>query len=196
LRWIATAASGPFSPQCREGQQPTRTVPNLDGKRLATLSRDQTVKVWDAQTGQEILTLKVLASWWGSVVFSPDGKRLASSNDPPNPLGSGEAKVWDAQSGEELLILKGHSAPVKRVVFSPDGKRLVTGAGSNSPFPGVGELKVWDALTGQELLTLDGRCGPSGDVAFSTDGHRLAGRGRDGTVKIWDATPLPAKPKP
>ena len=53
---------------------------------------------------------------------------------------------------------------------------------------------VWDVLTGQELLTLDGHSGPFHDVAFSPDGHRLVGRGRDGTVKIWDATPLPEKP--
>jgi WD40 repeat protein len=76
------------------------------------------------------------------------------------------------------------------VVFSPDGKRLVTGAGGHGP-PSRGEVKVWDALTGQELLTLDGNSGFSKDVALSPDGHRLAGRGRAGTLTIWDATPLP-----
>jgi WD40 repeat protein len=55
-------------------------------------------------------------------------------------------------------------------------------------------LKVWDARTGQELLTLDGICGLSNGVAFSPDGRRLVGRGRDGRVKIWNATPLPEKP--
>ena len=65
-----------------------------DGKRLASASRDQTVKVWDAQTGQELLTLKGHA--WeesmagGGVAFSPDGHRLASG------AGDGTVKIWDA----------------------------------------------------------------------------------------------------
>jgi WD40 repeat protein len=45
-------------------------------------------------------------------------------------------------------------------------------------------------------LTLDGSSGPSRDVVFSPDGHRLTGRGRDGTLKIFDATPLAEKPCP
>jgi WD40 repeat protein/serine/threonine protein kinase len=167
-----------------------------DGKLLATLSRDNTVKVWDAQTGRELLSLPVQSSSAGCVAFSPDGKQLASSSEtppmvaPPNPHAS-EVKVWDVQTGQELFTLKG---PSHSVAFSPDGKRLVCGSGGYGPRSG-GALKVWDALTGQELLTLNGRSETSNDVAFSPDGHRLISKGRDrGTVKIWDATPLPEKP--
>ena len=63
-----------------------------DGKRLATASgRWQgrptgwdgvpgDVKVWDTQTGQELLSLKGFAGPYPSLAFSPDGKRLASSH--------------------------------------------------------------------------------------------------------------------
>ena len=61
-----------------------------DSKRVATLSRDNTVKVWDAQTGQEVLTLKVFNSGGGSVAFSPDGKRLAGAGF------GGTTMIWDA----------------------------------------------------------------------------------------------------
>jgi WD40 repeat protein/tRNA A-37 threonylcarbamoyl transferase component Bud32 len=147
-----------------------------DGKRLASVRRGG-VKVWDAQTGRELLTLKADTS---GVAFSPDGKRLASG-------GSGREAVlraWDAQTGQELLALKGHTSRVGSIAFSPDGKRLASGGAE-------GAVKVWDAQTGQELLTLQG--GGYGDVAFSPDGTRLASA-TDGTVTIWDATPLPAKP--
>ena len=77
-----------------------------DGKRLASASVDQTVKVWDATSGQEMLTLKGHTGAVMSVAFSPDGKRLASAS------GDQTVKVWDATTGQETLTLKGHTAQV------------------------------------------------------------------------------------
>ncbi len=51
-----------------------------DGKRLASASHDRTVKVWDAGTGQETLTLKGHTDVVTSVAFSPDGNRLGSAS--------------------------------------------------------------------------------------------------------------------
>jgi WD40 repeat protein len=73
-----------------------------DGKRLASASEDETVKVWDATTGQETLTLKGHNDAVWSVAFSPDGKRLASASGSPfAPNPPGEVKVWDAQPRSE-----------------------------------------------------------------------------------------------
>jgi WD40 repeat protein len=93
-------------------------------------------------------------------------------------------KVWDSATGQELLTLKGHTGWVSGVAFSPDGKRLATASADNT-------AKVWDAQTGQELLSLHTHW-PS-RVVFGPDGKRLASTG-DGSVTIWDATPLPSKP--
>jgi WD40 repeat protein/serine/threonine protein kinase len=149
-----------------------------DGKRLASSGgggprrpgQDQ-VRVWDMQTGQELLSLPGRGGW--GMAFSPDGKRLASS------FRDQTLKVWDVQTRQELLTCKGASSGV---AFSPDGKRLTSGG------------KVWDAQTGQELLALKGRTALVQTTAFSPDGHRLAGASFNGTVTIWDATPLPKKP--
>ncbi len=114
-----------------------------DGKRLASASDDQTVKLWDTATGQELLTLKGHTdSVWG-VSFSPDGKRLASASLDET------VKLWDAATGQELLTLKGHTHSVNGVSFSPDGKRLASASSDQT-------VKLWDAATGQELLTLKG----------------------------------------
>jgi tetratricopeptide (TPR) repeat protein len=145
-----------------------------DGRRLASASWDGTMKVWDAQTGQEQLTLKGHTREVFSVCFSPDGRRLASASYDRT------VKVWDAQTGQEQLTLKGHTGLVTSVCFSPDGRRLATASYDQT-------LKVWDAQTGQEQLTLQGHTAFVTSVCFSPDGRRLASASSDRTVKVWDA---------
>jgi WD40 repeat protein/serine/threonine protein kinase len=148
-----------------------------DGKRLASGGLDNTLKVWDAATGQETFTLKGHDGRVTSVAFSPDGKRLASGGWD-NTL-----KVWDVFTGQETLTLKGHSGAAAdlSVAFSPDGRRIASGS------QGGMTLKIWDATTGQETLTLKGHTGGVTSVAFSPDGKRLASVSDDATLKVWDA---------
>jgi WD40 repeat protein len=107
-----------------------------DGKRLASAGRDQTVKVWDAATGQALLTLKGHTSNIECVAFSPDGKRLASGSGSLDRR-PGVVKVWDAATGQELLTLQGHTRDVQCVTFSPDGKRLASASED-------GTVRIWN----------------------------------------------------
>src|SRR5205085_332979 len=97
--------------------------------RLASAGANE-VKVWEAQTGRELLSFKeprIIC-----VAFSPDGKHLAGS------VAAG-LKVWEAETGKELLFVKdarGGAYPSFSLAYSPDGKRLARGS------------KVWDAQTG------------------------------------------------
>jgi DNA-binding beta-propeller fold protein YncE len=89
-----------------------------DGKRLATIGKDGTVKVWDATTGLELLNLPgttPLADSYGPqrLAISPDGALLASSDN-------NQVKIRDSVSGTELRTLSGHTAEVWAVV-SRDG---------------------------------------------------------------------------
>ncbi len=61
-----------------------------DGRRMATSSRDGTVKVWEAQTGRELLTLQAGQHQITSVAFAPDGKRIAAVGQ------DGDLRIWDA----------------------------------------------------------------------------------------------------
>jgi DNA-binding beta-propeller fold protein YncE len=139
------------------------------------------LKVWDAATGQNLLTLKGHMAQVFSVAYSPDGRRIVSGgfgNDPRTRKTFGELKVWEAATGRNLLTLKGHTGNVWRVAYSPDGKRIVSGGG---------ELKVWDAATGQNLLSLKGHTWGVSSVAYSPDGRRIVSGSWDKTLKVWDA---------
>jgi WD40 repeat protein/basic membrane lipoprotein Med (substrate-binding protein (PBP1-ABC) superfamily)/DNA-binding SARP family transcriptional activator len=145
-----------------------------DGARLATSSRDRMVKVWEAASGRELLSVPAHAASVWNVVFSPDGTRLATASDDFT------ARVWDASTGQELLVLRGHTKAVNDVAFSPDGGRIATTSGDWT-------ARVWDASSGRELLDLR-HAAVVLRAAFSADGARLATADAQGTVKVWDAS--------
>jgi len=149
-----------------------------DSRRIASSSQDGIVKVWDAQTGEDLLSFQAHADHVRSVAFSPEGQRLATAS------WDGTAKVWDAQTGQLIHTLKirGGLGSAQKVAFSPDGRRLACGGGQRETF---GEVTIWDATTGEQLLILGGHTLPVVGVAFSPDGRQLASAS-DGTVKVWD----------
>ena len=61
-----------------------------------------------------------------SVVFSPDGKTLASGNDD-NTL-----HLWDVETSKLIKTFPGHSRRIWQVAFSPDGKTLASGSGDGT----------------------------------------------------------------
>jgi len=109
-----------------------------DGDRLAGVSGDGKVVVWEVSNGREVFSVQGHTGWAISVVWSPDGQRLASAG------GDGTIKIRDAATGEEVLTICGHQAQVFSVAWSPDGRRLASGSFDYT-------AKVWDASIGYDL---------------------------------------------
>ena len=106
-----------------------------------------------------------------AVVFSPDGRRLASGDD------DGKLKLWDAQSGTLTGQLQEHAGKIWSVAFSPDG-RLVASGGEDKT------VKVWDVdKTGPRRTFLTGS-GTVYALAFDPTGRQVASGGENGTIKI------------
>ncbi len=160
-----------------------RQVSNLtyspDGNRIASMGADGEVKVWDAATYQNLLTLPADPDVFGfTVAYSPDGKLLAAALTT-------KVVVWDAVSGKKLFSLDGNvsGAPINEMVyvaFSPDNKHLAVANMDGSP-------KVWGVATRAEVFSLIGHKAPCDGIAYSPDGKLLATSDDAGTIKLWDA---------
>jgi WD40 repeat protein len=118
-------------------------------------------------------TLEGHSDFVRSVVFSPDGTKLASGS------ADGTVRVWDMATGQVEHTLEGHSDWVWSVAFAPDGSKLASGSDDRT-------VRVWDMTTGQVERTLEGHSDWVRGVAFSPDGSRLASGSEDRTVRVWD----------
>ncbi|KAH8826001.1 hypothetical protein DL96DRAFT_1817400 [Flagelloscypha sp. PMI_526] len=186
------------------------------GKRIVSGSSDNTVCIWDAESGAKIQQLEGQNPHGRSISFSPDGKHIVSG------CVDGTICIWDVELGRQVQQLNGHTSCVPCVVFSPDMTRIVSGsfdasiriwdvkAGKQlrrldghtyhvqgvvlSPdgkliVSGSGDttIRIWDADSGKQLQQLQGHKGSVLSVAFSTDGKRIASGSVDATIRIWDA---------
>jgi len=146
---------------------------SVDGRHAVSASRDNTLKVWDVDSGRELLTLQGHFASVNGVALSADGRRAVSAS------GDNTLKVWDVDTGRELLTLQGHSASVTGVALSAHGRHAVSASDDKT-------LKVWDVDSGREILTLHGHSASVNGVALSADGRRAVSASDDYTLKVWD----------
>ncbi|MEG4110705.1 MULTISPECIES: WD40 domain-containing protein [unclassified Microcoleus] len=143
-----------------------------DGKRLASASFDNTIKLWHLETQKPIATLTGHSSSVRSVAFSPDGKILASTSADKT------IKLWNLQTAKAIATLRGHSDKVMSVAFSPDGKILASASADKT-------IKLWHLQSKKPIATLTEHSNEVSGVAFSPDGKTLAFASSDNTIKLW-----------
>jgi len=144
-----------------------------DGNKIASAAWDDTVKIWNALTGQLLMTLEGHSHWVHCVVWSPDGSKVASA------AWDETCKIWDALTGELITTLKGHSRYVECVAWSPDGTKIGSASHDKS-------VKIWDALTGALISTLTGHTGVVLSLQWCPDGTKVASASHDKTAIVWD----------
>jgi WD40 repeat protein/serine/threonine protein kinase len=152
-----------------------------------------------------------------SAMFSPDGKRIVTTDDK-------SARMWDAGSNQ-LLFTMSHGDIVYQALFSPDGARIITAGGDgtvriwnvatgalirvltsersgaklhysavamSSRFVAAIDMMgravhVWDAETGAQIAELDNGTAEVASLTFAAGGRWLATTGDDG-VRVFDTS--------
>ncbi len=143
-----------------------------DGAILASGNGDNSIKLWDVNSGRELRTLE--GHTWSvlSVAFNPDGKTLASGS------GDNSVRLWDVATGQQLKSF--NASGVRSVCFSPDGKTLVSG-------DWAALIEVWDVATWKELHVLTKLSDRVLYSSFSPDDKKIAVVS-NGTARLYETT--------
>jgi WD40 repeat protein len=165
-----------------------RAIFSPDDQRLASGGLDQTVKLWDLQTGHEVLTLRGHHQCIRDLDFSADGTELVSTS--PDGTWIWNATPLRGEAGEELLTFRAHGRGVRSVAFSAHGEWLAS-VGDD------GAVRVWNPKLGLAsgtnplICTFEG-CTGCNQVVFSHNSRFLASAGfnRPDAQKLhlWDTS--------
>jgi WD40 repeat protein len=150
-----------------------------DGRLLAVLGSDGTMRVWDVTTPDKSVTLGASRSGLDTITaqaWAPDGTCLATVSR------RGKIKLRTTEAGGAVPMIQGHAGAIRSLLWSRDGRRLAS-CGED------GTVKVWDRATGKEVMKMG--CvtlpnPPRMNLAWDHGGDRLAVAEDDGTIKIWD----------
>ena len=150
-----------------------------DGQYICSGSDDNTVRLWNVNTGENILILEGHTDPVLSVSFSPVldkksiYKNLICSGSIDNTV-----RLWNVETGKRIHILKGHTDLVKSVKFSPNGELICSGSGDNT-------VRLWDVKTGKIFRTLQGHRNEVNSVTFSFNGQLIFSGSGDKTIREW-----------
>jgi WD40 repeat protein len=135
---------------------------------------DYDLRLWDAETGQEVRRLAGHQSPVFGLDLSADGRRAVTASQDRS------VRFWDVEAGRELRCLEGHPGKVFTAALAPDGRRAFSGGEDNV-------VRQWDVDAGQELAPPTGHRGGVCNLAFSPDGcYLLSGGHEDRAVRLWD----------
>jgi WD40 repeat protein len=135
---------------------------------------DEIMHLWDVETGERKAAWKGPTRLFVSLVFSPDGKLLATADMDKT------VRIWDAQTRELKQTFTGYDY-TSSVTFSPDSRLVASGYHS-------ADILVWDVETGERKQAYAAAAfGEIQALAYTHDGSTLVSAGHDPTIKLWDA---------
>jgi WD40 repeat protein/ankyrin repeat protein len=144
----------------------------LPRSAVASAADDGTLRLWDLDTGDQILILDHPDAGISQVAASGDGRWLMCGT-------LDGARVWDLESPLQPVQMFGHDGRVNAVCLSRDGSIGASGGDD-------GTVRIWHCPSGRELHALRQHDAAVTRLAFATNDRLIVSCGLDGTVKILD----------
>lgn len=144
-----------------------------NGQYIASGGADNIVTIWDASSGNVVVTCSGHTQTVLGLAWSPDNRSIVSTSQDYSAI------VWDVATGNKLVTYTGHSNYVWSVTWAPAGSAIATGSWDNT-------VQIWNPGTGSLILRYP-TTGPVRAVDWSPDGSLIASGGDDNIVQIWYA---------
>jgi WD40 repeat protein len=147
-----------------------------DGKHAVSGSSDNTLRLWNLETGQEMRKLEGHTDNVTSVAITPDGRKAISGSYDKTVI------VWDLATGNMLGRLQGHADSITSIVVTPDSSKIISGADTYDS-----TLKVWNLET-VNMLAIHSRnhTASVSCIEIIPNQKRAISGSQDKTIKIWD----------
>lgn len=174
---LLDAATGEeIAPLPSDGATMNLALFSPDGSRLLTEGYARPIQIWDGVSGAALgaFTKHAQNAHKKAVVFSPDGRQVASGDS------AGVVWIWEVDDPETARRLDAHERDVRQLSFSPDGARLLSLGWDE-------RMRLWDVASGAALREWRG---DFGSAVFSPDGERILTARLEATrdaAGIWDA---------
>lgn len=139
---------------------------------MVSCSHDMTIRLWDLNRRENILTQEGHARGVYSISIHPDGGLVVGGDL------AGIGTVWDFRTGKRILLLKGHVKQILAVSVSPNGHTIATGSDDNT-------VKIWDLRKQGLVYSLPAHTKLVSAVACYEG--VIATASFDNTAKLWSA---------
>ena len=146
---------------------------SADRKFLATGSSDKLVKIYSAENGTLLHSIKQHSEWLTNVSFSPDGVLLATGDR------NGHIYIWESESGQKLYTFMHHKAKITSLSWRSDSNLIASSSED-------GEVVVWNIINGKQARRFKPHSAGTLDVFYTQKGE-LVTCGRDNSVQVYDA---------
>ena len=145
---------------------------NKSGDKFITGSYDRTCKVWNTESGEELLTLEGHRNVVYAIAFNnPFGDKIITGSFDKT------CKLWNAENGDLYHTYRGHATEIVCLSFNPQGTVVATGSMDNT-------ARLWDVETGECLHMLMGHTAEIVSLNFDTQGGKIITGSFDHTVKV------------
>ena len=140
---------------------------------LATVSDDESWKLWASPSGDLIMSGEGHKDWVGDIQFNPSGNKLATCS------GDATVKVWDFLNAKCEATFTDHSQAVWACAFHYTGDFLVSCSMDHTS-------KLWDLATNKCKSTFRGHVDSVNSVVFQPYTNNICTAAGDKTVSLWD----------